>query len=387
MGADENTRPESSTPAPFFRARQHQTEYAGPGRETPPPADVDEVLLGYFGPDDASHPRGGDMWRAAQLAIDDANRRGGYRGKPFRLVAGWSENPWGTGVAKLTRMVYCDKVWAIIGGIDGPTTHLAEQVVTKARLTLLSPASTDKTVNLINVPWMFSLVAGDHLQAPLLADAIEQHVGNEPFLLVSANDHDSHLFTVELRKCFAKRRMVPGYHFEYERGTRNLAELVARIVRSKAGTVVLIAGAHDGARLTSALRDNGFEGAVFGGPTMGRNEFVQQADEAAEGVVFPLLYDPFCGSSQASGRFVETFQRSFGRTPDYAAAHTYDAVQLLVAAIGKAGLNRARIRDAVRELSPWKGVTGTVKWNLLGANSQIVRLGTIKGGRVVFAAQ
>ena len=32
------------------------------------------------------------------------------------------------------RIVYQDRVWAIIGGIDGPSAHLAEQVVAKARL-------------------------------------------------------------------------------------------------------------------------------------------------------------------------------------------------------------------------------------------------------------
>ncbi len=100
------------------------------------------------------------MWNAACLAVEQANRAGGYNGLPFRLVAGWSDNPWGSGVTEVARMAYVHKVWAIIGGIDGPSTHLAEQVVAKARLTLLSSASTDKTVNLANVPWMFSCLPG-----------------------------------------------------------------------------------------------------------------------------------------------------------------------------------------------------------------------------------
>jgi hypothetical protein len=122
----------------FFEARKHQTNYVGPGREERSPANIKEVLIGYFGPR--------------------------YKGLPFRLVAGWSDNPWSSGVSKVVRMAYMDRVWAVIGGIDGPSTHLAEQVAAKARLTLLSPASTDKTVNLANVPWMFSCLPGDHLQ-------------------------------------------------------------------------------------------------------------------------------------------------------------------------------------------------------------------------------
>ncbi|MHC4325111.1 MAG: hypothetical protein ACYSUX_12680, partial [Planctomycetota bacterium] len=32
----------------FFDARTRRTDYAGPGREKYPPADVKEVLIGYF---------------------------------------------------------------------------------------------------------------------------------------------------------------------------------------------------------------------------------------------------------------------------------------------------------------------------------------------------
>ncbi|MHC4741697.1 MAG: hypothetical protein ACYS8Z_07290, partial [Planctomycetota bacterium] len=42
-----------------------------------PEPDVEEVLIGYFGPTDPCHVRGGDMWRAACLAVEEANRAGG----------------------------------------------------------------------------------------------------------------------------------------------------------------------------------------------------------------------------------------------------------------------------------------------------------------------
>jgi len=378
----------------FFDARKHQTNYAGPGRQKRPPTDIKEVLIGYFGPSTPCHPEAGDMWSAACLAIQKANRAGGYKGMPFRLVAGWSDNPWGSGISKVVRMAYVDKVWAFIGGIDGPSTHLAEQVVAKARLTLLNPGCTDKTVNLANVPWMFSCLPGDHLQTPVLANAISLYVGRTPsvsppgdalrrshkdFLLVSATDHDSHLFTVELNKSLTQRQIAPSYHFQFKHSGEDYTELVKRIVKADTDALVIIAGARDSARLISAVRKKGFTGCIFGGPSMGRRRFLEEADQAAEGVIFPLLYIP----GKHSDSFEKEFSSRFGSRPDYLAAHTYDAVTLLIAAIRKAGLNRARIRDAVRELSPFAGVTGTVKWDTLGGNSRTVRLGTVRAGRFV----
>ena len=368
--------------AVFFDARKLETNYAGPGREELAPTDIKQISIGYFGPGTASHPEGGDMWCAASLAIEEANRAGGYKGLPFRLVAGWSDNPWGTGISKVVRMAYVDKVWAIIGGIDGPSTHLAEQVVAKARLTLLSPASTDKTVNLANVPWMFSCLPGDHRQAPILADAISLCVGRKPFLLASATDHDSHVFTVELKKSLARQEIAPSYHFEFKHSNEDFTELAEKIIETKAHALVLIAGAEQSTHLISAVRERNFAGPIFGGPCMGQHSFLEEAGKAAEGVIFPSLYTP----RKNSYSFEKKFTSRFGYRPDYLAAHTYDTVNLLIAAIRKAGLNRARIRDAVRELSPWAGVTGTVKWDTLGGNSRIVQLGTVRAGQVISAS-
>jgi branched-chain amino acid transport system substrate-binding protein len=375
----EEAAPASSPAGAFSYAREHPAEYAGPGREAPEPPDLQEVLIGYLGPSGPSDPEGGDMWCAAQLAIEEANREGGCRGKPFRLVPVWSDRSWSSAAPLVARMAYGDRVWAIVGGIDGPSTHLAEQVAAKARLVLINAAATDKTVNLANVPWMFSCVPGDHLLAPVLAAGISGRIGKKPFLLVSTDDHDAHLFALELTKCLAERHVAPRHHIVCQRALRDVAELAAQVAGSKAEAVVLVAGAQDSARLVSAFRAAGFAGQIHGGPAMGRRRFVEEAGRAAEGVVFPLLYQP----QAASAGFARTFRVRFGRPPDFAAAYTYDAVRLVVAAIDRAGLNRARIGDAVRALSPWTGVTGPMKWDLLGSNVRDVRLGTIRDGAVV----
>ena len=51
-------------------------------------------------------------------------------------------------------------------------------------------------------------------------------------------------------------------------------------------------------------------------------------------------------------------------------------------AVSRAGLNRARIRDAVRELAPWRGVAGIVHWDALGRNERPVGLATWTAGRL-----
>jgi ABC-type branched-subunit amino acid transport system substrate-binding protein len=363
---------------PHYEARKHPAEYHGPGREDLEPEDLQEIRIGYFGPSDPDHPEGGDLWLAATMAVDEANRDGGYLGTPFRLVPGWSDSPWGTGVTRVTRMVYSDEVWAIIGSIDGASTHLAEQVVAKARVSLVSPVSTDKTVHMAHVPWMFSCLPGDHQMALLLAEALHGRVQGkrEPFTMISSTDHDSRVFANELGDALSRRRLAPHLHLHVHPGVKDVSWVVQETLALQPGAVILLAGALDSARLVLALRQNSFTGLIFGGPSMGRRLFIERVGDAGEGVFFPFL------GIATSTEFTRRFREGFQRSPDYAAAQTYDATRLLLQAIHRAGLNRARIRDALVELSPWKGANGPVTWDQLGQNERPVELGTIRSGRI-----
>ena len=339
---------------------------------------VGEVLIGYFGPASSTHSDGGDLWCAASMALEQANRAGGCEGAPFRLVTSWSESPWGSGVADVARMAYVEKVRAIVGGIDGASTHLAEQVVAKARLTLISPVASDKSVNMAGVPWMFSCVPLDDVQAMVLAKAIALRSEHQSLMVVSAVDHDSQVFAVELRKAFKTCRIVPAFHLQCNTEASGVPPIVDGILQADPQAVVLIADPRGGAAVLRELRGRGYARAVFGGPQMGRRTFLKQAGAATEGVVFPhpLVMSPRFRS------FAEEFNKRFDRRPDYAAAHMYDALTLLTSAIRKGGADRTCIRDAVRDATPFQGVAGQIRWNAVGANTRAVQLATIRDGSI-----
>lgn len=375
------TPPETEAMDPFFDARAHTAEYAGPGREVPSPTDIKEVKIGWFGPSNPNDAEAGAMWCAATLAIEEANRKGGHHGSEFRLVASWSENPWGSGIRDVTRLAYDEGVWAIVGAPDGPSAHLVEQVVAKARLPFISPVATDKTANLANVPWIFSCTPGDHLQASALAQALVSHVEERGFAVVSCTDHDSRAFTTELLAALSKLERFPSLHVWFRPLSPGFDSQLRSIRQAQPAAVALIAGAQDAGRLMLALRGEGLTVPVFGGPAIGRRLFIETAGQSAEGVVFPLLWHQST-TDERSAEFARRFQQQYGIYPDYTAAYTYDAMNLLIAAIRTAGLNRVLIRDAIRELSPFPGVTGPITWDPTGHNHRPVRLGTIRNGKV-----
>jgi ABC-type branched-subunit amino acid transport system substrate-binding protein len=352
---------QDSAPKPYRDVRKTPLSYNGPGRDDPEPTDVQEVRIGYFGPPDASDGNGGQVWQGANLAIEEANRHGGYRGLPFRLVPAWDQNPWTGGVAKLARVVYGDKVWAIIGGIDGATTHLAEQVVAKAQLTLVNPAATDRSIHTANVPWMFSCAPGDHLLAAPIGHELRER--GRRFALVSAIDHDSRAFVSQLKLAFAHDRISPVLHFESPGGTEDSARIARELQTAAPDAIVVVAGTRESTALIKAIRGAGFAAILISGPSIARAD----PDPWLNGVLYPALGDvPLA--------FQTNFLTHYGRYPDYTAAHAYDAANIVIAAIRQAGLNRPRIRDAVQAISPAHGITGMIEWDAQGQNHRVVSL-------------
>jgi branched-chain amino acid transport system substrate-binding protein len=352
---------QDTAPKPYHDARNTPLSYNGPGRDDPEPKDLREVRLGYFGPPDPSDEAGGQIWQGVGLLIEEANRQGGYHGLPFRLVPAWDRNPWTGGVAGLARVVYSDNVWAIIGGIDGATTHLAEQVVAKAQLTLINPAATDRSIHTASVPWMFSCAPGDHL----LAEAVSQELRERGsrFGLVSAIDHDSRAFVTQLKLAFVRDRLSTVLHLEWPGGTEDPARIARELAVAAPDAIVVVATARDSTALIKAIREAGFAGILLSGPSIARAD----PDPSLNGVLYPAL-----GGIPAA--FQTKFLTRYGRYPDYTAAHAYDAANIVIEAIRTAGLNRPRIRDAVQAISPVHAVTGVIEWDAQGQNHRAVSL-------------
>lgn len=324
--------------------------------------------MAYFGPGNPDHPDYGGFWTALKLAEAEINERGGYRGIPIRIVPVWTEDPWAGGISDMVKLFYEEQVWALIGSVDSSSTHLLEQISAKIRIPVLNPSNTDKSANLANVPWLFSLLPGDHILAGQLAGELEERLQAEDssFVVISGMDHDSRLFAREFRNEMSERRMVPDFLFEHD---PDVPFPWGRI-NSETDIFVIIASPTQSASLVRKLKETNPGCTILGSPMMGRNRFLDACEDACGNVSY---ISP--GSTDPDSRFSREFKRSSGRNPDYAESSMYDSLMLLYEALNSSGLNRVRLMREIRELPPWKGITGAINWDPLGQN---IRKGSIE---------
>jgi branched-chain amino acid transport system substrate-binding protein len=408
-----STAPEPEPPAntslPFFDLRQSTLDYHGPSEDF---NDLTELRIGWFGPTNLDDALSGDLWWAANHAIQEANTRTTDHScvppsafcllpsafdLPFRLIPCWSVDPWGTGVSQLTRMVYDEAPIALIGSIDSATTHLAEQVVAKANLPLVSPIATDKSVTLAGVPWMFACAPSDAAIARVLVDDVLTALDGqgERLALLTATDHESRMTTREVLREFSRRQRPPDFRFEVPPGTADITRQLSALAEARPAVVLLIAGAENAARLARAVRNlsapQAADGSIapasilFASQSAARIRFLELAGDDAEGIRFPVLAASpgSAAADTAARRFLEQFIAARQHPPDDAARLTYDATRLLLEAIRQAGPNRGRVRAALAELSPWQGIAGVIHFDGTGQNTRTdIRMATLQNGRL-----
>ena len=358
-----------SEPYSINRAMQ---EFTGPGRDAPTPEDVKNIAIGYFGPLPEEDLRYADLYYGILLAIEEANEAGGYQGLPFRLVSRWATDPWGAGSQKVVRLAYHDNVWAVIGSVDGDTSHVAIQILTIARVALVAPTATVPGLTQAGVPWMFRLPPNDPSQAAALAAHMAREGKERTMALLSSTHHDSRVFRGEMIKALQNRPVSLAIEAQVSSLVES-ATGIRRLLLAEPDAICIALDPPAAALALEELNRSGWEGDLYGWGRLSYRSFFESANEGVEGMVVPRMWDPQIDSSE-SERFGELYRERFGKKPDAQAAYGYDAARLVIEAVRAEGLNRIRIRDGLASLSPFQGVTGSIFWDGGGGNTRPVNL-------------
>jgi branched-chain amino acid transport system substrate-binding protein len=387
---------------PYDRNYIHPNIYSGAGRDVPEPKDVKEVRIGFFGPV-APNPEsvfGLRMMHGAQLAVEEANAHGGYGGKPFKLMPhndydNWQakavygeDRPtdpaiWGSASNEAVKMIYDDQDWAIFGSISSESTHIALRVALRAEIPIVNSASTDPTIPETYIPWYFTDLQDDRVQCLTLARHIFTELGMKRVAILRVNSRYGRFGVLKLRD--AARRLGHPIVIEqkYLPGDTDFTKQLQVIRSSRADSIVLWADETQAATILKEMRAAGMKQRVFGayrtlGPTL-----LAEAGSAAEGFEAVFPYDPTRNDPRWLD-FNKRFEARFHEKPEQFASLAYDAMNALLDSICKAGLNRARIHDALANIEEYDGVTGHMVFDPNQKNVAPMYLGTVHNGAITY---
>lgn len=360
-------------PVPYRDLSGLGAGFFGPGREDPEPQGPVSVRIGAIGP--ARRPEGRRFRAGVELAIAEANRRGGFRGIPYEVVYRPDDGPWGTGVKQITALAYEDSVWAIVGGLEGGDAHLAELIAAKLWIPVVTPTASDMTIDYANVPWVFRCFPTDDRQAEALVRYASGR-GCDGLAVYFEADREGRTGLRRLEEAAAAAelrltwiRPFPPSDPRTAVSARGFGSPEMTLIwgRSEAGLSVL-----------RELREIGYRGTVLAPATLLSPELL----EHPEGVGTLVVAAPYelDRRDERMREYRRLYREEVGEDPDPVALFGYDAASLVIAAVERAGLNRARIRDALARIE-FPGIAGTFRFGPLGgANLAPVLMTTAQGG-------
>lgn len=380
----------------------HPNIYSGAGRDIPEPRSLTEVRIGFFGPIEHSPDQifGLRMLHGAQLAVEEANARGGYGGKPFKVMLhndydNWQakavygdDRPtdptiWGSPSNETVKMVYDDQDWAIFGSISSESTHIALRVALKAEIPIVNSASTDPTIPETYIPWYFTDLQDDRVQCLTLARRIFAELGLKRVALLRVNNRYGRFGVLKFRD--AARRLGHPVVIEqkFMPGDTDFTRALKIIQDSRTDAIVLWTDELPAANVLKQMRALGMKQRVFGSYRTLGQELLSQAGPAADGFEAVFPYNP-TRKDPLWLDFNRRFEVRFHEPPEQFAALAYDAMNALLDSICKAGLNRARIHDALAGLEEYDGVTGHMIFDPNQKNVAPMYLGTVRDGIVTY---
>ncbi|HEX3663428.1 MAG TPA: ABC transporter substrate-binding protein [Acidobacteriaceae bacterium] len=401
-GTPRDLEPYQKFSKPYYQNYTTPNIDLGAGREIPVPADIQEVRIGFLGPvaKQADQPYGLRMLHGAEMAIDEANARGGYGGKPFHLMihddyANWQFGAeggqvrptdaaiWGAPIDEAVKMIYDEKDWAIFGSISSESTHMMLRLALKAEIPIVNSASTDPTVPETYVPWYFTDIQDDRVQSYTLARRIYTGLGLKRAALLRVNNRYGRLGVEKFKD--ASRRLGHPLVIEqkYLPGDTDFRRELRIIRDSRVDAIVLWADQDEAAEILQEMRELGMHQRVFGSYRTLGDELLARAGPAADGFEAVYPYDPSRKDSKWTA-FRQRYRAKYGEQPEQFSALAYDAMNILLESICQAGLNRARIQDALDQVYRYDGVTGPMVFDPNNKNVSPMVLGAVRDGKITY---
>jgi len=300
------------------------------------------------------------------LAAEQLNARGGVLGRRVELIAVDGRTDPALIADETDRLVHVPGLSAIIGLSDTTMVLAAAPVTEKARMVFLTSGATSPRVPLEFPAYYFMACFGDNTQAAAGAEYAFSTLGAKKTYVLFDATMD---YTVLLSRYFKERYVQLGGEIvgedTYDGGAADFSTQIAKLTSLAAPPDMLYvaSGPDDIGGLVKQLRDAGIDEPIFGGDGYDTPLLLEIAGAAANDVYFTThaLFDPMQATPRQQ-QFIDAYQIRFGTGPESSFAGLgYDAVNLLAAAIERAGSAKQKVvPDALESTRGFPGVTGTI---------------------------
>jgi branched-chain amino acid transport system substrate-binding protein len=307
------------------------------------------------------------LWaqNGAKLALAAVNKGGGVLGKQVELVIEDDQTTNPGIVLAFSKLASQSDIVGFLGSVRSTQVHaMAPDVLKLGKPVMIG--GTDPNLTHMNNPWLFRFRPNDSYSGRVIADFGVNTLGKKKWAIV----HSTDAFGTAGGKALSAALEKMGTPAVLDQGYANQSQDFTPVVLAVKQSGADVLGSYftfenDLGIFARQLRQLGVNIPWVGSPSTVAVSSLKLAGPALYGTYGVADYAE--QSSEASKNFGKSYREAYKTAPDLQSAWTYDAVNVLSAAINKAGsTDPGKIREAILGLKKFPGAEGEYNFDQNG---------------------
>jgi branched-chain amino acid transport system substrate-binding protein len=317
------------------------------------------------------------------LAVAEWNAKGGVLGKQVKLVFADDKGDPAEGATVYTKLIEQDKACAIVGTVMSKVSLAGAPICQAAKIPMIATASTNPKVTDVG-NFVFRACFIDPFQGTVGAKfAFDDLKAKKAACLFDVgNDYTKGLSEFFKTKFTALGGEVVGFE-GHATGTSDFKAQLTKVLAAKPDVLYISDYYSDVAIMAKQARELGFKGPMIGGDGWDSPKLVEIAGPAVEGCFFTNHYAKE-DKAPIVQEFVKKYTDKYKASPDALAALAYDAANIMLDAVNRAGSTDGAAIQAALTKTDLRVVTGQVKFDEKRNPVKSAVIIEIKGGQQVY---
>jgi len=293
------------------------------------------------------------------LALEKYNSGGVVKGAKFQLLCNDSKGDAKETVNIAQKLADVPNVIASISDFSSTTTMAAAETYKKAGLIEITPSASHPELTKLN-EWMFRASETVPTYIKPMADFTIKTLGKKKVAVIQVQTD----WGVSVGTTFVNHAKEIGgeivAHEIYNEGTTDFRGILNKLRRSPPDAIFIAMLEEEAANFMKQRKQLGMTEIPVVDSGVGLTQrSLGLAGEAFDGLYSMSIFNPARDTAETQ-EFMKLFQAKYGKTPDVWSAYGYDAAQLVMNAVGRAGAGatRATVRDALANTGHYSGANG-----------------------------
>ncbi|KQL49758.1 hypothetical protein AN963_08605 [Brevibacillus choshinensis] len=320
------------------------------------------------------------------LVLDEIAAQGGINGKKIEVIYEDDKGTPAEAVNATQKLITQDHVSAIIGAHSSSNTLAMRDVTEREKVVHMTPASGADNITEPGHPYMFRYTLYNGQQGPALARYVTGKLNLKDVAIVAENSDFGRTGAEAFKKTMENEGLGNVLSLEfYKQGDKDFYPQLTKIKNMNPSAILISGNITEGAQIIKQIRDLGMNTQLFGFASLANDKFIELAGKSAKGIISigtfePAAYNYFPNSK----KMVETYKQKYGKNPDMQVANGYGSMQIFAEAIRLAGSgDREKIREGMKQLKDFQGVTGPVTFNENNQSYQMLIFEKLENGKYV----